>query len=259
MSNMHKSTRLGDLLVERGAITRQQLRFAIETQQKRQLEEIHIGKAHQKMELGEILIELGFINRLQLESGLTWQQKLRKTTMAMAFVAPLLTAACGGGTSSSADNLSSNTLATASSSTLAFTPDPNKPKAKSSSSSSSSSPASFASSFVNLSSSATSSAPSVSSAAASSHPSSEGIAGPVVIYWSIPTFRENGEYLDITEIGGYELRYKLKSEESYHTIHIDSGFTDTYFFDYLNGEYEFQIATFDNNNTYSEFVTINPN
>lgn len=257
MSNMHKSTRLGDLLVERGAITRQQLRFAIETQQKRQLEEIHLGKTEHKMELGEILIELGFINRLQLDSGLTWQQKLRKTTMAMAFVAPLLTAACGGGASSNTGGSTTNTLAVASSSAQTITADP-KPEANSFSSLSSSI---LTSSSIGVSSSAPALAPSTVSSAASSSQSStaEGIDGPVVIYWSIPTFRENGDYLDVTEIGGYELRYKLKSESNYNTIHIDSGFTDTYYFDYLQGDYEFEIATFDNNNTFSDFVAINGN
>src|SRR5690606_39455835 len=88
MSDIHKSTRLGDLLIERGTITRQQLRRAIEIQQQRLLNAQQGEDDGSHKELGEILIELGFINRSQLSSGLTWQRKLRKTTMVMAFIAP---------------------------------------------------------------------------------------------------------------------------------------------------------------------------
>jgi len=84
------------------------------------------------------------------------------------------------------------------------------------------------------------------------------VAGPVQLYWAVPTNRENGDYLDITEIGGYELRYRLKSDAAYTTITIKDGFTDAYYFDYLQGDYEFQIATFDKQGLYSDFVTINP-
>jgi len=80
----------------------------------------------------------------------------------------------------------------------------------------------------------------------------------VELDWYIPDQRENGDYLDITEIGGYELRYKQKSSTEYQTITIEDGYIDTYYFDYLNGEYEFEIATFDKNGLYSSFVPINP-
>ncbi|GGY71194.1 hypothetical protein GCM10011613_14760 [Cellvibrio zantedeschiae] len=64
--------------------------------------------------------------------------------------------------------------------------------------------------------------------------------------------------MDITEIGGYELRYKLKSESEFKTIRIADGFTDAYYFNYLKGDYEFQIATYDTEGLYSNFVSINP-
>ena len=88
--------------------------------------------------------------------------------------------------------------------------------------------------------------------------STGAIDGPVQLYWSVPTSRENGDILDITEIGGYELRYKLRGDSSYTTVTISDGFTDAYYFDYLQGDYEFQIATFDKQGLYSDFVTINP-
>lgn len=74
----------------------------------------------------------------------------------------------------------------------------------------------------------------------------------------MPTQRENGDYLDITEIGGYELRYKLKGDSNFTTINIKDGFTDAYYFDYLQGEYQFQIATFDKDGLYSDFIDIDP-
>ncbi|MGM8226632.1 hypothetical protein ACSV5M_08615 [Cellvibrio sp. ARAG 10.3] len=261
MSDIHKSTRLGDLLVERGTLTRHQLMRAIETQQERLFNAQHGEDDGSHKELGEILIELGFINRSQLDSGLTWQRKLRKTTLVMAFIAPLLTAACGGGASGSTNN-NNNTQSNAVSSQSIQSPDSTpKPGMHSSSSSSqqslpspvqtSSAPAAVSSSSAALSSAASSQA---SSAAQHVGP----LDGPAVIYWSIPTQRENGEYLDIREIGGYEVRYKLKSATDFETVTIDSGYTDTYYFDYLQGDYEFEIATFDVDGLYSNFVSIRP-
>lgn len=82
--------------------------------------------------------------------------------------------------------------------------------------------------------------------------------GPVQLYWSVPTQRENGEYLDITEIGGYEIRYKRKADADFVYVQVQDGYADAYYFDYLVGEYEFQIATFDVNGLYSNFVKISP-
>ena len=264
MSDIHKSTRLGDLLVERGTLTRHQLMRAIETQQERLFKAQHDEDDGSHKELGEILIELGFINRSQLDSGLTWQRKLRKTTLVMAFIAPLLTAACGGGASGSTSN-NDNTQSHAVSSQSIESPESTpKPGIQSSSSSSqqslsSSAQTSSAPAAVSSSSAAFSSAASSQSSSAAEVPETSGpLDGPAVIYWSIPTQRENGDYLDITEIGGYELRYKLKSANDFTSVNIDSGFTDTYYFDYLQGDYEFEIATFDVNGLYSSFVSIHP-
>lgn len=254
MSDIHKSTRLGDLLVERGTLTRHQLTRAIEIQQERLLNAQHGQDDGDKKELGEILVELGFINRSQLDSGLTWQRKLRKTTMVMAFIAPLLTAACGGGASGSTNN--HNTQSQTVSSQSIQSPDSTPKPETNSSSSLASSSSQQSSTAVKVSSSAISMS---SSSQASSAPSVSGeIDGPAVIYWSVPTQRENGDYLDLTEIGGYELRYKLKTEEHFKSVNIDSGFTDTYYFDYLQGDYEFEIATYDVTGLYSNFVPIRP-
>ncbi len=78
------------------------------------------------------------------------------------------------------------------------------------------------------------------------------------LYWKVPKERENGDALDLTEIGGYEVRYKLKSASNFETVSVSDGYTDAYYFDYLKGDYEFQIATYDKNGLYSAFVSINP-
>jgi hypothetical protein len=255
MSDIHKSLRLGDLLVEKGLITRPQLRQAIEIQQGLQSQRFGSKNSNEKAELGSILIDLGFISRQQLQSNLNWQRRLKATTAVMVFIAPLLTAACGGGAgaSSAPTNVKSDV-----SSLQASADTSPKPEPLSSNSSASAQAVSSSSSSLNAvsSSSSSSSSPAISSVSSSS--SSSVVDGSVGLYWNVPTQRENGDYLDITEIGGYELRYKLKSEANFKTIRISDAFTDAYYFNYLNGDYEFQIATFDTDGLYSGFVAVDP-
>ncbi|HSC67414.1 MAG TPA: hypothetical protein VLC79_06980 [Cellvibrio sp.] len=235
MTDEHKSTRLGDLLVERGVITRTQLLRAIELQQQRREQALPL-KSHvsYKQELGEILIELGFISRKELTSSLSWQKRLRKTTAVMVFIAPLLTAACGGGGGSSgADKVQAQTP---SSQSAVANPGVDKPSVTSSAHSA----------IVS----------SLSSSSTASISATVTVKGPVQIYWSAPLKRENGDYLDIAEVGGYELRYRRTSDTRYTSITIDDRYTDTYYFDNLEGEYEFQIAAYDVNGIYSPFVQI---
>jgi hypothetical protein len=244
MSDIHKSLRLGDLLVEKGLITRTQLRQAIEIQQGLQSQRFGSKNSNAKTELGSILIDLGFISRQQLQSNLNWQRRLKATTAVMVFIAPLLTAACGGGAgaSSAPTNVKSEVSSLQASADTSPKPEPL-------------SSISSASAQV-VSSSSSSSSPAISSVSSSS--SSSVVDGSVGLYWNVPTQRENGDYLDITEIGGYELRYKLKSEANFKTIRISDAFTDAYYFNYLNGDYEFQIATFDTDGLYSGFVAVDP-
>lgn len=280
MTDLHQSTRLGDLLVERKIITRAQLLQAIELQQARRLDAVHSNKpGSYRQELGEVLIELGFINRAQLKTGLGWQRRLRKATAAMVFIAPMLTACGGGGGGGSpsnytppasqvSQNISSVSNSQGTSSAPVTTPPGTNPGSHANSSvppvtfSSSSFSSSVISSLPKSSSSSSINSSSSSSKAPSSSlaSSSSGLAqinGPVQIYWNAPTERENGDYLDITEIGGYELRYKRKSDIYYTRVVINDAFTDAYYFDHLEGEYEFQIAAFDKIGLYSSFVPIN--
>lgn len=288
-----KSTRLGDLLVEQRTISALQLREAIELQESRRLNHLHslsanstnvssITRTTENHELGEILIELGFISRHQLTSSLSWQRSLRKATTVMVFIAPLLTAACGGGAASSSDsnpqsnNVSSQALSnqepTTTPSSAAQASKEKSSTAKSSTASSTKEvivtpPASVAAASAPSSktvSSSKASAPIVSSSKpavsslASSSVKSSVVDGPVQLYWEIPKEREDGERLDVTEISGYEVRYKLKSDAGFQSVNISDGYTDAYYFTYLQGDYEFQIATYDRSGLYSSFVSVSP-
>ncbi len=83
-----KPTRLGQILLEKGLITREQLNIAVSLQTQRRKD----TNLNQQLatSLGEILIEQGFIDRLQLNRGLNWQLLLRKMTLVMSFCAPIM-------------------------------------------------------------------------------------------------------------------------------------------------------------------------
>ncbi len=84
------------------------------------------------------------------------------------------------------------------------------------------------------------------------------IEGPVTLSWTPPVQRENGDELDITELGGYELRYRLETEQKYISVIIEDPWTTDYYIEWLEGRHEFQIAAFDNTGLYSEFVSLQP-
>ena len=91
MSDVNKKSKLGELLLEQGALSRQNLNQAILEQKERKHAAQEEGlNTNSIPALGELLIELGLINKSQLKKALGWQKKLRKTTIAIGFLAPLL-------------------------------------------------------------------------------------------------------------------------------------------------------------------------
>lgn len=82
------------------------------------------------------------------------------------------------------------------------------------------------------------------------------VAQTVTLYWSAPSQRLNGDYLSDTDIGGYEIRYKQATEASYQNILIDDASIDQYsIIDLPNADtYTFEVAVFDSDGVYSEFV-----
>jgi hypothetical protein len=79
----------------------------------------------------------------------------------------------------------------------------------------------------------------------------------VTLYWSAPLVRVNGDSITYAEVGGYEIRYKLSSDVEYSRVVINDGSVEQYSFDTLdNAEaYRFEVAAFDVNGIYSDFVT----
>ncbi|WP_024461922.1 fibronectin type III domain-containing protein [Marinimicrobium sp. LS-A18] len=84
------------------------------------------------------------------------------------------------------------------------------------------------------------------------------VSGLVRLEWDAPQSRENGEYLELYEIGGYELRYRKAGDSEYEVIPVEDGATESHEFDDLSGQYEFSIAAYDTNGLYSEFVNLSP-
>lgn len=135
-----------------------------------------------------------------------------------------------------------------------------------SSSSSNSSVASSASSQISSapvvsSSSSSSSAAALPTSSAASSASSQGnaVAGPVYLRWNIPRLREDGTTLDISELGGYEVRYRRLSDAEYTYISIEDAWKNDYNFSWLEGNYVFEVAAFDKNGLYSKFIPVRPN
>jgi hypothetical protein len=239
--NKKSANRLGKILIEKGMITQAQLDIAIIEQVRRRenLEPTDLAYI-ESTALGEVLIGLGFINRLQLKRCLNWQMILRNMTIAMSLCAPLMTLGSGAtaATSSSARYSYSYSIPDASST-------PASASAVLTSSSSSS-----------VSSQSSSSSPHPISSAPSSSVSS--VLGPVYLLWNAPTQRENGNYLDITDVGGYELRYRKITETNFTYVTINDAWSTRYYFRLPTGAYEFQVAVFDKNGLYSQFVNISP-
>ena len=78
----------------------------------------------------------------------------------------------------------------------------------------------------------------------------------VTIYWSAPIERVNGDLMAMNEVGGYEIRYKLASDDSYTNVVIEDGSVDQYtFLDIADAEnYAFEVAVYDADGIYSDFV-----
>lgn len=163
------------------------------------------------------------------------------------------TAATPGNTSGQASSVAAS--GNSSSKTNVSSSTSSKASVASSSSSSSKAPSSVVS--TSSSKAASSIASSAGSSAAASS-SGATVGGPVSFNWTPPTLRENGNVLDITEVGGYELRYRKVSDSVFTYVTINDAWKNYYSFTWLEGSYVFQIAAFDKNGNYSSFVDIAP-
>lgn len=137
-----------------------------------------------------------------------------------------------------------------SSSSSSATSTPSTPSAVTSSSAASSVKASSSTASFSSSSSSASTTNTINGIVASK------VAGPVNMSWIAPNKRQNGSILDITEVAGYEIRYKLVTDTNFTYISINDAWTTMYNFPWLEGTYVFQIAAFDKEGLYSEFVDV---
>jgi hypothetical protein len=87
--------------------------------------------------------------------------------------------------------------------------------------------------------------------------SSQAGALGATIEWRQPAARQNGDYLELSEIGGYQIRYKTSTATTFNYITIEGNSTTTYVFDKSIIGLSFEIAVYDNSGLYSDFVTIN--
>ncbi len=76
--------------------------------------------------------------------------------------------------------------------------------------------------------------------------------------WSHPTQRENGQYLELHEIGGYEIRYRENSLDNFTSIQLPGSNTTQYSLGSIPSNYDFQIAVYDTQGLYSDYVLIVP-
>jgi uncharacterized protein YcfL len=79
---------------------------------------------------------------------------------------------------------------------------------------------------------------------------------PVTIQWSHPIERENGSYLELNEIGGYEIRV-VNRQTSAYTSHLIAGNSTTqYTLNNYQTTMSIEIAVYDTQGLYSEFVPV---
>lgn len=97
-----------------------------------------------------------------------------------------------------------------------------------------------------------------SSSSSATTSSASTVTGPVYLTWNVPNKRENGDYLDITDMGGYELRYRRTADPDFTYITINDPWTTSHALNITQGTYEFQIAAFDKNGLYSQFISLAP-
>jgi hypothetical protein len=86
--------------------------------------------------------------------------------------------------------------------------------------------------------------------------SSSSVATSAVIEWSHPIARANGDYLNLDEIGGYDIRYKSAASNIYNHINVKGNSTTSYTFVGSLSGLTFEIAVYDTRSVYSQYVTI---
>lgn len=72
--------------------------------------------------------------------------------------------------------------------------------------------------------------------------------------WDIPSTREDGSDLQLSEIAGYEIQYRTSAELAYSTVVIYDQTQDEIQIDDLPaGQYEVVVSVFDTDGLYSDY------
>lgn len=87
---------------------------------------------------------------------------------------------------------------------------------------------------------------------------SSALPGSTHLRWSHPTVRANGEYLDLHEIAGYELRKKNKITSRTIYVVIEGNTQTEYTITDLTQDDIVDIAVYDTEGRYSDFIPIFP-
>jgi hypothetical protein len=160
-------------------------------------------------------------------------------------------------TSSKSMNTSSSSTQPTSSSSVSSSATPSSAKSVSSSSSHHTSSSSSKAPDSSSASSNTSSSFGYSSSALQSSSYASSSVG-VRVSWVTPTQRENGEYLEFNEIGGYEILYRPSNSNAYVKEIITDTDTTHYERSDIGADTIFQIAVFDKNGLYSRYLQLIP-
>lgn len=77
----------------------------------------------------------------------------------------------------------------------------------------------------------------------------------VTLYWSAPLERVNGDTMNVTDIAGYEIRYREVGATEYTKVVVNGYEVNNYYIDELSSaDYVFELAVFDTSGLYSDFV-----
>lgn len=139
---------------------------------------------------------------------------------------------------------------------LAYSSAPSSLAASSAATVSSGASSSLATSSTAQSVSSVKSSASTSSKSTSNSSSSAAATQTATITWSHPNQRENGSFLELDEIAGYEIRYRKPTDTRYTYIVINSNRVTEYTTAKPALGTEFEIAVFDINGLYSRFSKI---
>ena len=95
-----------------------------------------------------------------------------------------------------------------------------------------------------------------SSTSSSSNSSSASIQKTITLNWTHPSKRENGQFLELDEIGGYEIRFKQPTYDNYTYILLTGNRTTSFSTDLIPPNSSIEIAVYDTNELYSSFAPI---